>query len=513
MYKPRELILDCQLARWVALLVFALVALTACSDRPDSADIERNAADGGTPAINDVLPLAYREIWAPWTGDLDGMIKRRMIRVVVPYGGYMYYFDDGEPRGAAWELTSRLETYLNDELGRRNVRIFVVVIPLSRDQLIPALLQGHADLIAADLTTTQLRKKDLAFTRPLLKGVNEVVVVNSSAGDIETLDDLAGREIHVRESSSYHEHLVRFTDRMRDKNLAPPTIVQVDELLESEDLLDLTNAGIIDMTVVDDYKANFWAAVFPNIEVREDLVVHEGGTIAWAVRKGSPRFLTKLNTFLREYGHGTLVGNDTYNRYLEDARNLRCSTGAGRGERLEKLAKIFQKYGDVYNFDWLKLAAQGFQESKLRQNRRSKSGAVGIMQIKPSTASDPNVGIDDISSADSNVHAGTKYMRFLVDRYFSDEGINDLDRWLLGLAAYNAGPSRVINLRNEAKRKGYDPDVWFNNVEIIAAKRIGSETVIYVSNIFKYYTGYQMAFAKLNESEKRYGDALRSCSE
>jgi len=486
--------------------------VAACSGGDDAADIEPPTELDDNPAVADVLPLPYREIWAPWTGDLDGMIERRMIRVVAPYGGYMYYFEEGKPRGAAWELTSRLETYLNDELGRRNVRVFVVVIPLSRDLLIPALLEGHADLIAGDLTTTEMRMENLAFTRPLLEDVNEVVVTGSSAAGIESLDDLAGREIHVRESSSYYEHLARFAEEMRDRDLEPPTIVKVDELLESEDLLDLANAGMIEMTVLDDYKAEFWAGVFPNIEVREDLVIHEGGTIAWAIRKDSPRFLAQLNTFLREYGRGTLVGNDTYNRYLKDASELRCNSRVAGGKRLQELAGIFQKYGAKYDFDWLQLAAQGFQESGLRQTRRSSAGAIGIMQIKPSTASDPNVGIDDISDADGNIHAGTKYMNFLVDRYFSDEGINDLDRWLLALAAYNAGPSRVISLRNEAQRNGYDPNVWFDNVEIIAARRIGSETVTYVSNIFKYYAGYQMALAKLNESEKRFGDAVGSCA-
>lgn len=504
---------NCRFACSLALIICALFALLACSDGGDLASIERNKASGDSPAIDDILPLPYREIWAPWTGDLAGMTERRMIRVVAPYGGYMYYFDDGEPRGAAWELTKRLENYLNDELGRRNVRVFVIVIPLSRDQLIPALLQGHADLIAADLTTTEIRRENLGFTRPLLEGVNEVVVTGSSADEIETLDDLAGKEIHVRASSSYFEHLTRFAEAMRDQGLDPPNIVQVDELLESEDLLDLANSGMIDITVLDDYKAEFWAGVFPNIKIRKDLVIHEGGTIAWAVRKDSPDFLAKLNAFLREYGRGTLVGNDTYNRYLADAGDLRCNSGVDSGKRLEELAAMFRKYGDMYELDWLKLAAQGFQESKFRQNRRSDSGAIGIMQIKPSTASDPNVGIDDVSDADGNVHAGTRYMRFLIDRYFSDEDINDLNRWLLGLAAYNAGPSRVINLRNEAERNGYDSAVWFDNVEIIAAKRIGGETVTYVSNIFKYYIAYQMAFAKLNESEKRFGDALRSCSE
>mgnify|MGYP001038818627 CR=1 FL=1 len=497
----------------LALLICAFLALVGCSDRGDSVRIERNEASGDSPAIDDILPLPHREIWAPWTGDLEGMTERRMIRVVVPYGGYMFYYDGGEPRGAAWELTKRLETYLNDELGRRNVRVLVIVIPLSRDQLIPALLEGHADLIAADLTITEIRRDNLEFTRPLLKGVDEVVVAGSSADEIGTLDDLAGKAIHVRASSSYHEHLARFAATMRDRGLEPPDIVKVDELLEAEDLLDLANAGMIDITVLDDYKAEFWAGVFPDIEVREDLVIHEGGSIAWAVRKDSPNFLARLNAFLRDYGRGTLVGNDTYNRYLSDANDLRCGGDAASGERLEELALIFQRYGDRYELDWLKLAAQGFQESRLRQDSRSSSGAIGIMQIKPSTASDPNVGIEDVSDMDGNIQAGTKYMRFLMDRYFSDENIDDFNRWLLALAAYNAGPSRVINLRNEAARNGYDPDVWFDNVEIIAARRIGRETVTYVSNIFKYYAGYQMALARLDEVERRFGDAVRSCAE
>ena len=494
-----------------AALWFICAGLLACTDGRDASDIRARQGSSSALEIAEALPLPYREIWAPWTGDLDGMIDRRMIRVVVPYGGYLYFFKDGQPRGAAWELANRLETYLNKELGRRNVKVFVVVIPLSQDLLIPALLEGHADLIAGDLTTTEMRRENLAFTPPLLEQVDEVVVTGRGADDIETVADLAGEEIHVPRSSSYYEHLANFTETLQDQGLKPPAIIETDELLASEDLLDLANAGMIDMTVLDDYKAEFWAGVFPNIEVREDLVVHEGGSIAWAVRKESQQFLAQLNEFLRQYGRGTLVGNDTYNRYLDDARELRCSSGITRGKRLEKLATVFQQYGDQYGFDWLQLAAQGFQESKLRQSRKSSAGAIGIMQIKPSTARDPNVGIEDISEADGNVHAGTRYMRFLVDRYFSDSDIKELDRWLLALAAYNAGPSRVMSLRNEAKNSGYDPDVWFNHVEIIAAKRIGSETVTYVSNIFKYYTGYQMAFANFKESEKRFGDAVSSC--
>jgi membrane-bound lytic murein transglycosylase MltF len=175
------------------------------------------------------------------------------------------------------------------------------------------------------------------------------------------------------------------------------------------------------------------------------------------------------------------------------------------------MAGIFRNYGDRYDFDWLMLAAQGYQESGLRQDRRSPAGAVGVMQIKPSTAADPNIGIDDVSTVDNNIHAGTKYMRFLADRYFDDDGINDLNQWLLSLAAYNAGPAKVARMRREAAENGYDPNYWFDNVEIIAARRIGKETVTYVSNIFKYYVGYQIISERSDMRATRHGDTLQGC--
>jgi membrane-bound lytic murein transglycosylase MltF len=178
---------------------------------------------------------------------------------------------------------------------------------------------------------------------------------------------------------------------------------------------------------------------------------------------------------------------------------------------VRELASLFQVYGERFDFDWLMLAAQGFQESGLRQDRRSPAGAVGIMQIKPSTAADRNVRIDDISTAENNIHAGAKYMRFLADRYFDDEGIDDLNQWLLTLAAYNAGPAKAARLRREARENGYDPNTWFNNVEIIAARRIGRETVTYVSNIFKYYVGYQIISERGDIRSQRHGETLTGC--
>ena len=159
--------------------------------------------------------------------------------------------------------------------------------------------------------------------------------------------------------------------------------------------------------------------------------------------------------------------------------------------RFKATRDYFIKYGQQYELDWLMLAAQGYQESRLNPNLVSPAGAVGIMQIKPSTARDPNVGINDVRPLENNIHAGAKYLRFLIDQYFVSPDIDSLNAGLFAMAAYNAGPQRIIRLQKEAADNGLDPTVWFDNVELLAARDIGRETVQYVSNIYKYYTSYR----------------------
>ncbi len=512
-------------------LIIPVLLLVACGAEPPPGDLPEEAPPAGemangpatgqdvtpteeapvNPSTGELLPMPFAAIWAPALVNYEQMIERRAIRVVVPYGGYQFYYDEGRPRGAVYELVQRFETFINEQLGRRNVRVYLVVIPVSREELLPALAKGHADFVAADLTITAERSAQFSFSRPTLTGINEVVVTGPGAPPIESIEDLAGQEIAVRASSSYFEHLQRLSDEFREQGLEPPVLRPVDELLESEDLLEMLDAGMLGITVLDDYKAEFWAGVFPNIVVRDDLVVNEGGSIAWVTRQDTPELMNKINRFLRKYGKGTLVGNDTFNRYLKDARRVRCAHSGQMTERTEELVRLFRTYGERYDFDWLMLAAQGFQESGLRQDRRSPAGAVGIMQIKPSTAADPNVGISDVSTVEDNIHAGARYMRFLADRYFSDDGITELNQWMLSLAAYNAGPAKVARLRREAAVDGHDPNVWFDNVEIIAARRIGRETVTYVSNIFKYYVGYQIIRERGDIRAERHGETLQVC--
>jgi hypothetical protein len=150
-----------------------------------------------------------------------------------------------------------------------------------------------------------------------------------------------------------------------------------------------------------------------------------------------------------------------------------------------------------YGFDWLMVMSQAYQESRLDHSARNKSGAIGIMQIKASTAADKNVNIADITNLENNIHAGIKYLRFIRDRYFEPEAMDDLNKTLFSFAAYNAGPSRITRLRKQAASEGLNPDIWFDNVEVIAARRIGIETVQYVSNIYKYWVAYRLSREQL----------------
>ncbi len=160
---------------------------------------------------------------------------------------------------------------------------------------------------------------------------------------------------------------------------------------------------------------------------------------------------------------------------------------------------MFRRYGARYGFDALMLAALGYQESMLDQRARSHHGAIGVMQLLPATAADPKIKIARIDQVDNNIHAGTKYLRWLHDTYFKDAAMDALDRTLFTFASYNAGPGRVAGLRAQAAAEGLNSNVWFHHVEVVAARVIGRETVRYVSNIYKYYLAYTLMAQRQQE--------------
>jgi membrane-bound lytic murein transglycosylase MltF len=437
-----------------------------------------------------------------WLGDFDGMAERREIRALVVYSKTFYFLDKGRQRGATYELLKEFEKFVNKKLKTKTLKFKVLFIPVRRDQLIPWLLEGRGDIAAANLTITPLRQKQVDFSDPLIPGVQELLVTGPSAPPVKSLDDLAGKEIQVRPSSSYYESLTQLNQTFQKAGKPKINLVAADEMFQDEDLLELVNAGLIPMIVMDSHKAQFWGQIFDNIKVHPDVAVRTGGEIAWAFRQDSPKLKAVVDEFVKGHKKGTLMGNILLKRYLRDTKYVKNSTTQEEMDRFRSMVGLFEKYAGQYDFDYLMVGAQAYQESGLDQNKRSPAGAVGVMQLLPSTAADPNVGIPDIEKLDKNIQAGTKYLRFIVDRYFKDEPMDDVNKLLFAFAAYNAGPARVSGLRNKAAKMGLDPNVWFHNVEVVAAKEIGRETVQYVSNIYKYYIVYRRLVDQRDQKER-----------
>jgi membrane-bound lytic murein transglycosylase MltF len=447
------------------------------------------------------------ELVKTWTGDYDGMVERRQVRVLVVPNKMFYFIDKGHHRGVNVELFRAFEKFVNGKVKTGARTIGVIFVPVARDQLLPALMAGQGDIAAANLTITDARQKQVDFSNPMLTDVKEILVTGPAAAPVKTLDDLSGREVHLRPSSSYNEHVLQLNAAFKKQGQPPIKIIPASEFLEDADLLEMVNAGLIPMVVVDDHKARFWGEIFEKTALHSDMAVHEGGEIAFAFRKNSPKLAAVVNAFVKGHKKGTLMGNMLFKRYLKENKWARSALSPEELKKFQAVVDLFKQYADRYDFDYLMTGALAYQESQLDHSKRSSVGAVGIMQILPTTAADKNIGISDVEKLENNVHAGHKYLRFLQDRYFEDSAIDPLDRYLLTFAAYNAGPARVSALRREAEQRGLDPNVWFQNVEVIAAEKIGRETVQYVSNIYKYYISYKFAREQNEARKKVIGDS------
>jgi len=436
----------------------------------------------------------------PFTGDLDGMVKRRVIRVLTVQNPILYLIDRGREAGLTYEMLKAFEQDLNKKLGNTIVAVHVIPIPVARDQLIPGLLAGRGDIAAGLISVTPERQKQVDFSDPLGSGVREVLVTGPDAAPVASLDELSGRELYVRASSSYAEHLRKLNGRFASEGKAAVKITPAPETLEDGDILEMVAAGLVPATVVDDVVADLYTQVFPALRKNSD-IASPPGEIAWAFRKRSPKLAEALNAFVRTHKQGSLTGNVLINKYLKTTKWVKNARGDDDRKRLKSMIELFKKYGDQYDVDYLLMAAQGYQESGLDQNKRSQVGAVGVMQVMPATARDRSVNIPDIDKLDSNIHAGIKYIRWVMDNFYQDPAIDRLDKGFFAFASYNAGPGRVASLRKEAAAQGLDPNKWFNNVELVAAKRVGRETVTYVSNIYKYYLAYQLMLGAKQERE------------
>lgn len=448
-----------------------------------------------THAATEDPPLKFETKVNTVLGDFDVMQKRRVVRVLIPYSKTFYFIDSGgTQRGVMVELMQEFDKQINKGL-KPSQKTHLLFIPTARDQLIPQLIAGHGDIIAANLTITEEREKLVDFSAPLAKNVREVVIASSKAPQLKNVESLSGKSLYVNPSTSYISSIDALNKSLVEKKLPPAVVIKAPGNFEPEDILEMVNANLADYTVVDRYLALLWKQIYPNLMVYEDITLRNDGSIALAMRKNSPLLRKQLDKFTTTHKIGTSFGNQQVYKYLRNTKWVKDSRSQEELDKFYQVTEIFRKYGQQYNVDWLLMAAQGYQESRLDQKVRSKSGAIGVMQVLPTTGKELKVG--DIRLIDPNINAGVKYIRFMCDRYFADQPMTEMNKLLFTFASYNAGPAKIARLRKEAEAKGLDPNIWFNNVERIAQQRIGNETVQYVSNIFKYYIAYQLIMEQM----------------
>lgn len=482
------------------VLMILILALTSCKDKQaeKTGDIEtqETASLPNFDPADEILGLSEQ-----WTGDLDGMVERGRIRALVPYNRTSYFINGTEREGITYEALTLFEKKLNERLGKQPGRpgyVQVIFIPMTRDRILPALKEGYGDLAAANLVITQNRKAEFDFSVPSLGNWKELIVSGRAGRDLSSFDDLLGDTVHIRRSSSYFEHLEVFNDSLKKAGKQVIHVQPVDEHLEDDTILEMVNAGIIPYTISNTFTVRLWEPLLTEIRAYPDLAIKTGGEIAWAMRPNSPKLKEVVDAFLKENRQGSLLSNILLKKYLKNTNYLKEANSEQNLERFRELRGLFQKYGEQFNWDWLLLAAQGYQESQLDNSRKSPAGAVGIMQIKPSTAADSNVGVDNVYDLENNIHAAAKYLDFLRSRYFNSPEIDPFNAMVLSLAAYNMGPGRMNKIRKKATEQGVNPNEWFGQVELLVAREVGREPVQYVSNIYTYY----MSFRSL----KRYGE-------
>jgi membrane-bound lytic murein transglycosylase MltF len=436
-------------------------------------------------------PRALRTRFAKrFTGDFDAMLDRRLIRFVVPYSPTLFFEDKGAIYGTAANGAQLFEKWINKTFSLGARPLTAPLTPVSRDKLFDTLLVGDGDIAAGDITITEERRKKVAFSVPIISNVHEIIVTGKDFPELDSAEALSGKEVAVARSTSYYDSLTKLNERLSAQGKPPVAIIIVPDTLEAADLMEMTAVGLLPATVADDWVAELWVQIIKGTKLHAKAAIREGAEIGWAVRPDNPKLLATLNRAI-----ATITGQVNQwpartRSYLARLKQLHTAANGADMQRFRDTVEIFRRYAGQYTFDTLMLVALGYEESRLEQQVRSPAGAVGLMQVKPIVGR--TLGIYDISKADPNVHAGTKLLAKLMDDYFKDAPFDDQNRTLFAFAAYGMGAGALRSVRREAKAEGLDPNVWFNNVERVAAARVGGETPRAVRNIYKYYVAYKL---------------------
>jgi len=484
----------------VGLLALSMLALGCSKGTPppapevSKAELKSAAAEAAPPMADD-LPAALK---VPWKGDLDEIAKRRYVRVLLPFRRPEFFYMDGHPVGILQEAFQELERVLNAKYNTTPAtRIIVALLPTPQNRVRDRMAKGLGDIAAFGISITEQNQAIADFTIPTRTGLKIVPVTGPGAPELKSIEDLSGREVWVLAQSRMKGDFDALNTKLKSQNKAPAKMREIDPVLEPGDVMEMVNTGTYPIALMPSQQAEFWAQVFDHAKPRMDLAVADDVELGWAIQKGTPQLKAFLDDFIKTHGVGTSFGNTVLRRYLKGAKYVKNAMDENERQKLIVTGPQFRKYAAKYDLDFLLMLAQGYQESGLDQTVKSPVGAVGIMQVMPATAASSPVKIADIHIEENNIHAGMRMMHFLIQDYFNEPQLDRMNRTLLAIAAYNAGPAKIRRCRATAKEMGYDPNKWFGNVEVAVGKVVGRETTQYVSNIYKYYVAYRLASATL----------------
>lgn len=443
-------------------------------------------------------------------GDLDALLKQRVVRALVVYERGFFFLDHGQQKGILVNQLKGLERWLNRTyLPHAKNPLHIVTIPVRRDRLLDYLAQGYGDLVVANLTVTPARAERVLFSQPVIAPVEEWVVSADSLPELTRITQLSGRRIWVRASSSYHESLLRLNRLLAELGLPPVYIETAPEFLQDGDLLEMVAAGMIPLTVTDSFKGRPWLQTLDGLRAHRMIPLRDDGRSAWAMRSDSPQLQGAVNRFLAQAPERLLYDDQALRQYIRQGDTLSNILAPHRVVRLNQIRSVLQKYAARYDLDWLMLAAMAYKESGLDPSARSERGAVGLLQLLPDTGAAVNIRGERLASLEGNVEAACRYLRWILDNYLHDPTLDRLNRHLLVFAAYNAGPNRIQRLRDKARDLGLDTKQWFGNLDQLVGNEVGQVPVNYVGTIYKYYVAYRYSLQQIEGKQAALPAPLR----
>ncbi len=467
--------------------------------------VQSEHKEGGairTELFTDVhVPPRQREIWL---GDLEGMLKRGQLRVLIPLSRTFFFQANDQELGLSSEILRRYEQFLNDQVVLGDKKMEFIFLPTPKERLVEDLLAGKGDIAVADLLLPPEQEKRVTFISPVAAENQEILVTGPNSPQFKSIFNLSGQEITVREDSSYAASLQKLNNTLTSIGRKPVTLHLADAFLEDEDLLEMTATGLLPMTVVDSHIGEFWATIFHNLRLHNKIALRTAKEISWAVRPDSFLLLESISSFKKN----SYLPRDGHLSLTEYYRNkdgfLKNSLALPALERYHSTAALFEKYGEKYAVPSLLLAALAYQESQLDPSRLGENGKVGLMGIDPTVVLQEELTTDpqQIRKPEHNIQTAARYLRFLTDRYFSSPRLSELDRNLMAIAAYKSSPDQVMAARKKAALAGYNPDIWFNHVETAAHSGEGKNIAQYVRNIYKYFKAYEYFFDRTENEEQ-----------